>query len=301
MSDEERILVVTLSNIGDAVMTTPVLEALAGRWPAARIDLVADRRSAELFTRAPWLGEIHYRDKRAGKRGLLHLIRALRRRRYDLAVDLRTEWLTFTLRARRRLMRPWGRRAPGHSVEQHFAVVAGLPGMSSPPPLRIWLDDTLREEARRRLEPLAGRRLLALGPGANWAGKCWPQESFARLPERLERQFGGLLLLGGPDDRERCRAVAAASTLPLLDFSGQTGLLQACALLEQAAVFVGNDSGLGHMAAAVGTPVVTVFGPGEPERYHPWGGHCRYLVAPGRELSRLPVEAVAALVREVAR
>ncbi len=301
MSDEERILVVTLSNIGDAVMTTPVLEALASRWPGARIDLVADRRSAEIFGRAPWLGEIHYRDKRAGKLGLLRLIRALRRQHYALAVDLRTEWLTLTLRARRRLMRPWGRRASAHSVKQHFAVVAGPLGMSSPPPLRIWLDDALRDEALRRLEPLAGRRLLALGPGANWAGKCWPQEHFARLPGRLNRQFGGLLLLGGPGDRERCRVVAAASPLPVLDFSGQTGLLQACALLERSAVFVGNDSGLGHMAAAVGTPVVTLFGPGEPERYHPWGERCRYLVAPGRELSRLPVEPVAALAGEVAR
>ncbi|RME34373.1 MAG: glycosyltransferase family 9 protein [Gammaproteobacteria bacterium] len=301
MSEKPRILLVTLSNIGDAVLTTPVLEALAGRWPERRIDLVADRRSAEIFTRAPWLGQIHYRDKRAGWRGLVRLIHSLRRRRYELAVDLRTEWLTLTLRARRRLMRPWGRRAPGHSVVQHFAVVAGPLGLGSPPDPRVWLDEALREEALRRLGPFAGRRVLALGPGANWSGKCWPPEYYARLPGSLEAEFDGVLLLGGPDDRARCRMVAAASPLPVLDLSGQTGLLQACALLEQAAVFVGNDSGLGHMAAAVGTPVVTLFGPGEPGRYHPWGSHCRHLVAPGRELARLPVEQVAAVVGEVAR
>ena len=292
----QSILVITLSNIGDAIMTTPVLEALHRRYPQAMIDLVADRRSSEVFSHCPYRGRIVLKDKRAGWRGTLKLVRDLRRTRYDLIVDLRTDGLAYLLRARRRFTK-WQCRPRGpHAVERHMGVIAAL-GVLDIPPTRIWLTPELERNATRHLRPLPGDRWLALGPSANWEPKIWPAECFRALIAQLRDSFDGLILLGGPGDTERCRAVVRDCPLPHVDLAGRTGLLEAAAVLARASVFVGNDSGLGHLASAVGTPTLTLFGPGEPRRYHPWGVQARWLTSPGNDLQRLHAEAVAEEIR----
>ena len=92
--DTKTILLITLSNIGDAVMTTPVMTALHNKYPRAVMDIVADARSGEIFTQCPYKGEIFLKDKQAGWQGLLRLVKQLRMKRYDLMVDLRTDGLT---------------------------------------------------------------------------------------------------------------------------------------------------------------------------------------------------------------
>ena len=294
MREGERVLFVTLSNIGDAVLTTPVLEVVHRRFPEARVDLVADPRSAELFARCPYLGETFLRRKRAGWRAELALVRRLRRRRYALAVDLRTGLLARLARARERRTRRGARPLGPHAAEAHLGVVADL--LDGPPPAaRVWLSDHDRRLAAILLRGLPGGPLLALAPGANWPGKIWPADRFAGLARALAPRFAAVALVGGPADRARTAAVAAAigGTLPVADLAGRTGLLTAAAVLERCALLVCNDSGLGHMAAAVGTPTVTVFGPGDPERYRPWGPAAEVVVAPGRDLGRLAPGPVA--------
>lgn len=292
------ILVITLSNIGDAIMTTPVLEALHRRYPEAVIDLVADRRSSEIFTHCPYRGRIVFKEKRAGWRGTLQLVRTLRQTHYDLIVDLRTDGLAYLLRARRRFTK-WQRRECGpHAVEQHMGVIAAL-GDSGIPATRIWLTSQLEAEAAQRLEGLPGTRWLALGPGANWEPKIWPLTRFRDLAEKLQNDFDAIVLLGGPNDAERCDFLSRTLPLETLNLAGKTNLLQAAAVLARMQIFVGNDSGLGHIASAVGTPTLTLFGPGEPERYHPWGDHSRWLVSPEKDLGKLSAEVAAEEVRKM--
>ncbi|HEY9199516.1 MAG TPA: glycosyltransferase family 9 protein [Gammaproteobacteria bacterium] len=298
MNTAAHILVVTLSNIGDAVMTTPVLEALHRRFPEALIDIVADRRSSEIFTHCPYHGRIVFKEKRSGWRGLLRLVRSLRQTRYDLIVDLRTDGLSYLLRARRRLTKG-DRRARGpHAVEQHMGVIAAL-GAEDIPPTRIWLTPQIEAEAAQRLQSLPGSRWLALGPGANWEPKIWPLTRFSDLAERLRNDFDAIVLLGGPNDAERCDFLGRALPLETLNLAGKTPLLLAAAVLARMRIFVGNDSGLGHLASAVGTPTLTLFGPGQPERYHPWGEHAHWLTSPEDDLGKLSAEAVAEEIRRM--
>jgi heptosyltransferase-3 len=297
--DGERLLVVTLSNIGDVVLTTPVFEALAVAFPGRAIDVVGDRRSSDVLRGAPWLGEIFHRDKQGGIGAQLALLRRLRRRRYAVAVDLRTPLIPYLLRAHRRYAKH-GRRAQGqHAVEEHFAVVAPLLGVRPVPPCRLHVDAAAARaaaDALALLPPTA--RWLALAPGANWPGKCWPSDAFRALADRFGTRFDGVIVLGSAADRA---AAAVLSTLdrPCVDLTGQTDLATAVAVLARAAAFVGNDSGLGHMAAALAVPTVTVFGPGEPARYRPWGPRTALALAPARELARLTPAAVAAVLIEL--
>jgi len=292
-----RFLLVSLSNIGDAIMTTPVLQALHALEPSAVVDIVGDRRSSEVFSGCPFLGRIFHKEKRRALRGLARLLGELRAVRYDLVVDLRTDFLPLLLRTRRRFFRWQGRASGPHAVQQHLGVMARVPLDLEKFFPRLWLDPAQHAFARNLLGGHAGQRILALGPGANWPPKVWPARHFIGLLNSLRGEFDVVVLLGSAADRSYTAAIAAAATFPCLDLAGKTGLLEAAAVLHQAHIFVGNDSGLGHIAAAVQTPTLTLFGVGDPARYRPWGPRAAWLRGPDQDLDRLPVADVCNLVR----
>jgi len=287
------ILFITLSNIGDCVLTTPVLQTLHQRFPQACFDIVTSQRSSELFLHVPGLRYRIHRRKQAGWREKVGWLRQLRRERYDLIVDLRTDGLSYLLRARYRCNKQTKRKPAGyHQIYRHFAVIGDL--FAGPPPLPyIYLSAAEYADARAWTATLPGSRWLALGPGANWDAKIWPKEHYIALLEHVTHAFDAVLLLGGPGDRERNAWISTCLKLPHLDLSGVCSLLQSAAVLQQATVFVGNDSGLGHLASAVATPSLTLFGPGDPLRYHPWHPNSRWLQAPSGDIATLEVERVA--------
>ena len=287
-----RHLVVTLSNIGDLVMTTPVIEALHERFPGDAIDIVADRRSSALLEATPYLGTIYHRDKRAGFTEQLALLRRLRRQRYATVVDLRTPFWPWLLRAGQRFVKP-RRSKKTHAVEQHFEAVERLLPAHTAGPQRLYLDPSATAAAAQKLAALPGSHWLALAPGANWPGKRWPVSRYEALANHLANEFDGLIVLGSQDDIER-PFNSAEINLPVVDLSGHTSLPEVAAVLAQAGAFVGNDSGIGHIASAMQCPCLTVFGPGDPPRYRPWGDNATIIQTPNTDLARLEVDDVAA-------
>ena len=277
-------------------MTTPVMTALHKKYPLAVMDIVTDARASEIFSHCPYKGDIFLKNKQAGWHGTLALVRTLRRKRYDLVVDLRTDGLTLLLRARRRLTRRGSKAAGQHAVQRHFAVIGEREGITALPPTCLWLSQPEQAFAHRQLAALPGERWLALGPGARWAPKRWPAAAFRALVERLQAEFDAVVLLGGMEDADSCQQIAGQRALPCLNLAGKTSLLQAAAVLQRAALFVGNDSGLGHLAAACNTPTLTVFGPGDPARYHPWQPRARWVQSDSGDIADVPVEVVAAAI-----
>ncbi|MEN8206896.1 MAG: glycosyltransferase family 9 protein [Pseudomonadota bacterium] len=297
--DIHNILLITLSNIGDAVMTTPVMAALHMKYPQAVMDIVTDARAGELFSHCPYKGETFLKDKQAGWRGLRTLVKQLRAKRYDLVVDLRTDGLTLLLRAGRRLTRRGSQAAGYHALQRHFGVIGPREGITEIPATRLWLSRHDLNFAHRHLATLPGKRWLALGPGARWNPKCWPAAAFRELADRLQTQFDAVVLLGSTEDMDSCHQVADGIALPCINLAGKTSLLQAAAVLQQVALFIGNDSGLGHMAAACDTATLTVFGPGDPARYHPWHPQARWVQSDSGNIIDVTVAAVIAAVLEL--
>lgn len=298
MSSRRRILFITLSNIGDLVMTTPLLEALHLAYPDYLIDVVADPRSSDLLRACPYIGEVIHRDKRAGASGTLNLIMQLRQRHYEIAVDLRTAFLTLFIRCGHRGQKRRGTSLGTHAVQHHFTALGPVLGpLGDIPPARLWLDDPARNTAAELLGGHPHDRSLIVAPGANWPGKIWPVERYAALVNGLETAFGHVIVVGAAADHAAGEVLRQASRLPLTNLAGKTGLLEAAACMAGARVFVGNDSGLGHMAAALGVPTVTVFGPGQPARYRPWGKHAEIVLAPDADLAALEPQPVIDAVR----
>ncbi|MCB5206958.1 glycosyltransferase family 9 protein [Methylovorus mays] len=294
----QRILLVSLSNIGDAVLTTPCLQALHQRYPAAVMDIVVDPRSQAIFSACPYLGRLFVLDKKGGWRGRVALMMLIRRQQYDLALDLRSDWMLYFIRARRKLGKLSIRAGCDlHSAEKHVAALKPL-DIQMTPETRIWINPRDRRFAQVLLGGWSERRILALGLGANFEGKIWPVAHFITLVNMLADSFDGVLLLGNQQDASRAEAFSEGCRLPVIHACGQCDLLETAALLEHAGLFVGNDSGLGHMASAMGTPTMTLFGPGFPARYRPWGPSAGWLQSQDGTMQSLTPAEVAAYIRQ---
>lgn len=288
-TDVDTILFITLSNVGDAILTTPTLALLNQCFPEAQVDIVGDQRSIELFQHCPYKRQLYKKQKQKFLRGSIDLIWKLRNNHYDLIVDLRTDMLPLLLHGRLKYSRRHGEKLT-HSVEQHVSVIKGLSVNMSIPVTQLWLSEQDKQFARRQLSVLPGKKRLAIGPGANWEKKIWPWQRYAALAAQLMKSYDSLVLLGNAQDGPYAEAIMAETRQPCINLCGKTNLLQAAAVLQQCQLFVGNDSGLGHLASAVATPTFTLFGPGQPERYRPWGVNAAWYVDPQQDINQINVQ-----------
>lgn len=274
MAGAVRILFITSNRLGDAVLSTGLLAHLVDHHPGARLTIACGPLPAPLFRAVPGLERMIPIPKRSFARHWLTLWRACVGTRWDMVVDLRNSAVGRMIPARRRFFHARASR-PMHKVEELGHVL----GLSPPPDPRLWFDAAAEAEADRLLG-LGREAFLAVGPTANWPGKEWPADRFADLAERLTGEGGPLpgarvaVFAAGPE-RERARPVLDALGTRAIDLTGRTDPLTAAACLRRAALYVGNDSGLMHIAAAAGTPTLGLFGPGYPETYGPWGARAR--------------------------
>jgi ADP-heptose:LPS heptosyltransferase len=264
------ILFVTATRIGDAVLSTGVLRELVERYDAPRLTIAAGPLAAPLFRCVPGLERLIVVAKRAYGRHWLSLFRQVAPQRWDLVLDLRGSALAWLLWTRHR-------RVVGNGdADRHWVAQLGaMLGMSPPPMPRLWWSAG-HDAAAAQLIPHQGP-VLAVAPAANWPGKQWRAERFAELVRRLTAP--GAILANAPvavfaAAHERSVAESVLAAVPLgrrFAIVGEPDLLTVAAALRRTALFIGNDSGLMHMAAAVGVPTLGLFGPSPAARYAPTG------------------------------
>jgi heptosyltransferase III len=267
-----KILFVTATRIGDAVLSTGLLGHLVDRHPGAQFTIAAGPVAAPLFEAVPGLDRILVMAKRRWELHWAGLYRAVAMTRWDLVVDLRGSALAWLLWARERR-----NMAKGDETEHRVRQLARLFALDPPPAPRLWLAPA--HEVRAALLVPDGGPVLAIGPAANWRGKEWRAERFAELAQRLTAPGAPLAharvaVLAAA--HERAQAEQLLGVLPderRIDLVGRVDLLTAAAVLRRAALFIGNDTGLMHIAAAAGTPTIGLFGPSLPSQYAPWGPH----------------------------
>ncbi|HYM32516.1 MAG TPA: glycosyltransferase family 9 protein [Candidatus Cybelea sp.] len=274
-----NVLFVTSNRIGDAVLSTGLLAHIAAEHPEARVTVACGPAPAALFAGAPNVARVIAVPKR---RYALHWLRLWTQtvgNAWDLVVDVRGSALAYLLIARdRRMLSSAG--AHGHQVER-LARVLGLANAPSP---KLWTSERDRSEARRLVPD--GGPVLAIGPTANWGGKQWPAQSFAETVRRITAPGGmmpGARVAVFGADNERIAAEPVLATIAesrRIDLVGGIGLLTAYACLERCAFYIGNDSGLMHMAAASGIPTLGLFGPSREELYGPWGANAAAVRTP---------------------
>ena len=280
-----RILFITATRIGDAVLSTGLLGHLIRQHPQARIVVACGPAAEGVFARMPGRAWTIVLTKRRLRLHWLELWREVGTQRWDLVVDLRGSAFAFLLRTKRRFVMRGGRQ-PGPRIA-HLGALMGL----DPPPLPVaWFNAADRARAAALL-PSGGQGgegpWIALGPTANWDRKVWPAERFVALFEALTAPGQPLegaraAILGGPGPQEAAMAAPVLAALGdrAVDLVGRISLPEAAAVLDRAALFVGNDSGLMHLSAATGTPTLGLFGPSRVAEYAPAGRHTATAIAP---------------------
>jgi lipopolysaccharide heptosyltransferase III len=271
-----RILFVTATRIGDAVLSTGLLAHLVARHPEARLTIAAGSPAAPLFAAVPGLERLIALDKRRWSLHWLALYGAVVGRRWDLVVDLRGSALAWGLYAgERRVM------AKGDAAEHRVRQLARLFALDPPPAPQLWTTPA-HDIAAAALVP-AGGPVVAIGPAANWRGKEWRAGRFAELARRLTLPDGVLpgarvAVLAAAHERAQAEPLLAAiPAARRLDLVGRADLLTAAAAVRRCALFIGNDTGLMHIAAAIGTPTLGLFGPSPAAQYAPWGPRAAFV------------------------
>lgn len=303
LGQSPRILIIKPSSLGDVVHALPVLAALR-RWrPRAHIAWLVGTSFAPLLENHSMIDEVILFDRaRYGRmltnpRILAEFARFsldLRRRRFDLVIDLqglaRSAYLTYTSGAKHRVGFAAARELawfacnhrvrcpPGvrHAVDRNLRVAEDIGADPRPVQFPIEITTADRSAAGRKLFATAGspvERFIAVLPGARWESKLWPASHFAELINRIHStDLPRCVLLGAPDDRPRADQIAAglADRDALVDLVGATSLRETTALIDAAACVVCLDSGPMHIAAALGRPLVALFGSTDPSRTGPY-------------------------------
>jgi len=295
----KKILFITLSNIGDAILTTPTLEALHFKYPNAVFDIVGDKRSRILFKYCPYMNNFIEKDKSLGWYGILSLMKKIRQERYDLAVDLRSDFFLHFIKSKKFFFKASNNSTLHlHSVEKHFLSIKSVI-QDKPPSTKIWLSDYESETSRKIFDKYSNTRFLALGLGANFNGKIWDVSKFVDLAKSLKDTFGGIILVGDQKDAALSKEFISKYKGIVINCCGHYNLLETAAIIKKSNFFVGNDSGLGHIASAVGIKSFTIFGIGTPNRYRPWGKNAFWIQDKNYEINNVDSKTIAKEIIQV--
>ncbi|HWE37758.1 MAG TPA: glycosyltransferase family 9 protein [Isosphaeraceae bacterium] len=289
-----RVCILKPSSLGDIVHALPVLAALRERWPEAKMAWVVNKGLRALLDGHPDLDEVIPFDRaRAGAGGFGRFLVELRRRRFDVTIDLqgllRSAIMTAATGATVRVGSSRAREGAArfgfythrvdhpplsevHAVDRLLAIAAAFGAAVDRPRFALPIADEDRRWAREALEGQLGPRLV-LNPGARWATKRWPPEHFAEVGRRAALTRGAsLVVVGAAEDRALVDALKARlGLLPCVDLCGRTSLMRLAAVAAESAVVLSNDTGPLHLAAAAGARVVGLYTCTSPVETGPYG------------------------------
>jgi heptosyltransferase-2 len=295
-----RILVRGVNWVGDTVLSYPAVQQLKTFFPKSHLAVLVPSYLVDLWKTCPYVNEIIPFQKKAGIGSIwedLILSQSLKQKNFDLAVILprsfrsalpiylaripirvgyRDEWpslfLTHGIRRTKEVLH-------GHRVHYYRKVIEPLGKIEGFPSSQLFLREEDRTWADQALKDLGipdGKPLIGMNPGATYgSAKCWHPDRFGELGKRVANKWqANVLLFGKEGERPIVYEVLRHLGTKGIDLTGKTGLLQLAALLERCTLLVTNDTGTMHIATAVGTPVVALFGPTPRLTTGPWGeGH----------------------------
>lgn len=277
-----NVLFITSSRLGDAVLSTGLLDHIIRENPGANVTIACGALPASLFEGVPGLKEVIAMKKQSFNRHWLKLWMKVSGVRWDIVVDLRDSVVSRLIFARKKYIYSKYIDKNLHKVEQNAAVMK----LAVPPAPRIWVSGQQARRARELIPDGDGSPVLGVGPTANWIGKTWPADRFVELVKVITAPEGILpgarvALFAAPGEEAAAREVLhSILENRRIDVIARADPGTVVAALGRCALYVGNDSGLMHGAAAAGTPTFGLFGPSWPHIYRPWGAHTGYIATP---------------------
>lgn len=303
-STVQRVLVIKLQHLGDVLLTTPVFSVLKHFYPGIEIDALIYTETVPMLSGNPSVDIIHEIDRSWKRQGTLQLVKhekqllqQLKARKYDLVINFtdrwRAAWLTRFLNPRYSVSQKYSHKrgrwwmkgfthlysapeTPRHTVEIHLDALRRI-GI-----LLLAADKKLSfaagHEAEARVEELLAEHHLkpsdyiVIHPTSRWMFKGWNHTGFAEVFKQLTLAGYKLVITSGPDKKEIAyvEEILAKQDLEIINLAGKLTLKELGALIAKSSCFIGLDSVAMHMAAALGTPCIALFGPSDEKTWHPW-------------------------------
>lgn len=269
-------LVITLSNLGDVVLTTPVMAALQENFREATLSIVIGERGAALFENHSRIEKVFVYDKKAPLKKKISLMFQLRNEKFDLAVDLRNSLIPVIIGARYKspFFRVFDQRCESpHAGDKHLNILKKM-GLLYKPNSKFPLHDGSAEASLRRLTAESGIDIenpyIVLAPGAKSHLKRWPSERFGLLASELHQLYRWpVILAGDQSEQDIAEKVKENASARVVNLCGKTSVTELAALIGHAALVVTNDSAALHMADLQDRAVVSIFGPTDEKKYGP--------------------------------
>jgi len=280
----KKILFITLSNIGDVILTLPVLDSLREAHPEAKITVMVGPRPKEIFKDDPNINRLIVYDKRSRLRDKIKIFGELKKERYDLVVDLRNSFFGAFLPARyrtspfrvipniikhmrdRHLYKSQVSSVPSTSLGASKCQVSGKNSLYIRPQDQDYIKNILKENNIKDQD-----KIVVVAAGARSHLKTWPQNKFVELISKLIKEIKvKVILVGDKDDFSINKYITEHLSSSLLNLSGKTSIAQLAHLLTKARLLITNDSAVLHLGSYLSIPVVAIFGPTNEEKYGPW-------------------------------
>lgn len=292
MNEPGKVIIRATNWLGDSVITIPAVRAVRQVCPSASISLIAPRAFTDLWENEPSVDRVIPISRPTPLGEKLRLIRLLRSGRYDLGVLFPNSFesaLWFYLGGvhsrlgyvkcgrgmllNRRFSPP---EIGGHQVRHYLDLVRALGDFTVEPRPSVRVPENARRRADELLDGFGleeGETLIGINPGAAYGeAKCWPRDSFAGLIKILCDRLGArIIVVGSASERGQAESLRSGMEQKVFNVAGKTSIMQLAAVAQRCSVFVTNDTGPMHLACAVGTPVVAIFGPTDPEATGPLG------------------------------
>lgn len=308
---QPKILIIKMSAIGDVIHTLPALNALRAHYPHAHITWLVEEAAADivmghpaldrviLSRRRQWVRQLKSRHWKSGLKGMCAFIKTLRDTRYDMVIDFQAllKSAAMALLSRGTIKIGFARgmqhaemsylfyneHIPAIDMEVH-ALKRGLlflEAMGIPAPDVVY-NLSIRNQERTQISRLLAqngitgtRKLFCINPQATWETKLWDNTKFAQLADELSKTYGAdIIFTGGPEDISAIETIRTQMANPSINLAGKTTLKTLAALYDRVDLLVTTDTGPMHLAAALGTRVVAIFGSTAPWRTGPWGNTC---------------------------
>ena len=289
----ERILIVSVNWFGDCLMTTPVFKAIKDKFPAAHLGVMAPERVSGVFEDNPFIDQVIIFDENKQQKGLLaklRFINYLKQQKFDTVFLIHRSltralicWLAgIKSRIGHRRLKSLlilthavaAPKMPLHRQDYYLSLFQDQDILVKEKIPSFFIPDKIQKQVDVSLQGIkqSSGFMVGINPSANWELKRWPAENFARVADWLIEQFKvAVIFVGAKSDQKVILRVMEKMKFPAYDFSGKTNLKQLAALIKNTSLFISNDSGPAHLAAALAVPTLVLFGPTARELTAPRG------------------------------
>jgi len=291
ISKAKKIVIIDLLYLGDLIFATPFIRNLRKKYPKAQIDMIVNSNFFDIIEGNPYLSQVYAYDKKWSLKENWKFARNLSQNDYDLGLNLHGNWRTALLL---KVINPnytigYGGKGRGIWLNQELLATKGihmvdvylkfLEEMGFKELDNQGIELEVNQEASKNMLDFLQKhgikgedRLVGLNTGGSWPTKQWTKEGFAQLGDRLEEELQAkVIFFGGPGDVERVNEIAAMMKTKPIIATGETTLKELAALAARCDLFISGDTGPVHVAAAVGTPTIALFGPSDEQKYRPYG------------------------------